>query len=144
MAVPVILHLTMRQRPKFAVFPALRFVQATLAQNQRRLQLRQWALLALRCLAIAAAAVALARPLLPPGAAGSSWLLSGSLLVWLMLVSVAGLVWLRGPSRWLTMSFVAILCLASLGLLAIVVTAVAGGDSRWLPRTRKRRPPLSS
>ena len=39
-AVPVVLHLMMRQRPKVLEFPALRFVQARQASNRRTLRLR--------------------------------------------------------------------------------------------------------
>ena len=61
-AIPVVLHLIMRQRPKQIVFPALRFIQQRRIANQRRLQLRHWLLLALRCGAIGLVALALARP----------------------------------------------------------------------------------
>ena len=47
-AIPVVLHLIMRQKPKHLVFPALRFVKERRQSNTRRLQLRHWLLLALR------------------------------------------------------------------------------------------------
>jgi hypothetical protein len=50
--VPVVLHLIMRQRPKQLIFPALRFIQQRRVANQRKLQLRHWLLLGLRCAAI--------------------------------------------------------------------------------------------
>ncbi|HZN36006.1 MAG TPA: BatA domain-containing protein, partial [Pirellulaceae bacterium] len=59
-AIPVVLHLIMRQRPKQFIFPALRFIQQRRIANQRRLQLRHWLLLALRCGAIGLFALALA------------------------------------------------------------------------------------
>ena len=52
--VPILLHLVLRQEPKRLVFPALRFLQQRREANRRRLQLRHWLLLALRCAAIAA------------------------------------------------------------------------------------------
>ncbi|MCE9525750.1 MAG: BatA domain-containing protein [Planctomycetales bacterium] len=61
-AIPVVLHLIMRQKPKHLVFPALRFVKERRQSNTRRLQLRHWLLLALRCAAILVPALALARP----------------------------------------------------------------------------------
>jgi hypothetical protein len=61
-AIPVILHLIMRQKPKHLVFPALRFVKERREANTRRLQLRHWLLLALRCAAVIIPALALARP----------------------------------------------------------------------------------
>jgi len=63
-AVPVILHLVMRRKAQLLTFPALRFVQQRREANRRRLQLRHWLLLALRCLLVAGLAVALARPTL--------------------------------------------------------------------------------
>ena len=49
--IPIIIHLSMRQRPKHYVFPALRFVQQRSETNKRQLRFRHWILLALRCLA---------------------------------------------------------------------------------------------
>ncbi|HEY2838189.1 MAG TPA: BatA domain-containing protein, partial [Pirellulales bacterium] len=61
-AIPVVLHLIMRQQPKLLEFPALRFLQARQQSNRRRMKLRHWILLALRVLAICLLAMALARP----------------------------------------------------------------------------------
>src|SRR6185503_783792 len=61
-AIPVVLHLIMRQKPKHLVFPAVRFVKERRESNTRRLQLRHWLLLALRCAAVIIPALALARP----------------------------------------------------------------------------------
>jgi hypothetical protein len=61
-ALPVVLHLIMRPRPKVYEFPALRFVQARQTSNRRTLRLRHLILLALRMGAIALLASALARP----------------------------------------------------------------------------------
>jgi len=62
MAIPVLLHLLMRQKPRQLVFPALRFVKERRESNTRRLRLRHWLLLALRCAALGLAVLALARP----------------------------------------------------------------------------------
>lgn len=61
-AVPVILHLVMRQQPKHLEFPALRFIQIRKDANRRRMKLRHILLLILRALAICLLAGALARP----------------------------------------------------------------------------------
>ncbi|MDC0936827.1 BatA domain-containing protein [Pirellulales bacterium] len=63
-ALPVILHLVMRRQPRVLQFPALRFVQQRRDANRRRVKLRHLLLLAMRCLLVAALAVALARPTL--------------------------------------------------------------------------------
>jgi hypothetical protein len=65
-AVPVILHLLLRARPKRLVFPALRLLQQRRLQNVRRMRLRQLWLLLLRMALVAAIVLALARPALPP------------------------------------------------------------------------------
>jgi len=61
-ALPIVLHLIMRQRPKRLEFPALRFVEKRHEVNQRRLRLRHLLLLLLRAGLIALLALALARP----------------------------------------------------------------------------------
>jgi hypothetical protein len=61
-AVPIVLHLVMRQKPQRFEFPALRFIQKRHEANRRRLRLRHLLLLLLRAGAIALLAFALARP----------------------------------------------------------------------------------
>lgn len=61
-AVPIVLHLIMRRKPKLLEFPALRLIQKRHDTNQRRLQLRHLLLLLLRAGAIALLALAFARP----------------------------------------------------------------------------------
>lgn len=61
-AIPVVLHLVMRQQPRHLEFPALRFIQQRQDTNRRRLQLRHLLLLLLRVVMICLLALALARP----------------------------------------------------------------------------------
>src|SRR5262245_22344098 len=61
-ALPVLLHLIMRQQPKHVLFPAFRFLQQRARTNQRKLRLRHLLLLLLRMLLIAAFCLALTRP----------------------------------------------------------------------------------
>lgn len=61
-ALPIVLHLVMRRKPRWVEFPALRFVQPRHQTNQRQLRLRHLLLLALRMALIALVAFALARP----------------------------------------------------------------------------------
>jgi hypothetical protein len=67
-AVPILLHLIMRQKPRLLEFPALRFVQRRHEANRRRLRLRHLLLLLLRSAAIVLLGLALARPNVQPGA----------------------------------------------------------------------------
>ncbi len=61
-AIPVILHLILRQKPRHEMFPALRLIRQKHRVNLRKLRLRHWLLLAMRMLLIALMALALARP----------------------------------------------------------------------------------
>src|SRR6476620_831315 len=61
-AVPVILHLFMRQTPKHVIFPALRLVRERQKRSRKRLKIKNWLLLLARMALIALMALALARP----------------------------------------------------------------------------------
>jgi hypothetical protein len=118
--IPIVLHLIMRQRPKQLIFPALRFIQERRIANQRRLQLRHWLLLALRCAAIGLFALALTRPSVA-SAALSGWIATGLLAGGCLLTSLLALAaFARGVSRFLAGGF---LTLAAILLLATLVTA---------------------
>lgn len=64
-AIPVILHLMMRARPKRMIFPALQLIQKRRRQNVRRIRLRHLWLLLLRVFVLAVLVAALMRPSLP-------------------------------------------------------------------------------
>src|SRR6516162_5966325 len=63
-AVPVILHLFMKQTPKHVIFPALRLIRERHKRSKKRLKIKHWLLLAARMLLLALMALALARPTL--------------------------------------------------------------------------------
>ena len=101
-AVPVAMHLMMRQQPKHVVFPALQFLQARSIQNRRRLRLRHWLLLLLRCLAVVLLAGALARPSVNSAAFGN-WLLLAGLAVLFSISSLLTVVSaVQRTNVWLT------------------------------------------
>ena len=62
--VPILVHLTRRQRRNVVVFPSLMFLERIPFQEQRRRRIQHWLLLALRSLALALLALAFARPFL--------------------------------------------------------------------------------
>src|ERR1700761_2283502 len=64
-AIPILLHLLMRAKPKRLIFPALRLIQQRRRQNVRRIQLRHLWLLLLRVAVIGLIVLALCRPSLP-------------------------------------------------------------------------------
>lgn len=61
-AVPVIIHLTRRQRRQVVHFPSLMFLRRIPFQEQRRRRIRHWLLLAMRAAALGLLAMAFARP----------------------------------------------------------------------------------
>jgi hypothetical protein len=61
-AIPILIHLFTRRRPKPIEFSSLEFLAEVHQSEIRRLKLKQWILLALRTLAIAALALAMAKP----------------------------------------------------------------------------------
>lgn len=61
-AVPILLHLLLRRRPRRVEFPAVQFVHPRQVPQKRRLRIRHWLLLALRCGVIGLLSLALARP----------------------------------------------------------------------------------
>ncbi|MGI9076750.1 MAG: BatA domain-containing protein [Gemmatimonadaceae bacterium] len=63
LAVPLIIHLTHRQRKEVTEFPSLMFLRQIPYRTVRRQRIRHWVLFALRCLAIILLALAFARPL---------------------------------------------------------------------------------
>jgi Aerotolerance regulator N-terminal len=63
-AIPVILHLFMRQTPKHVIFPALRLIRERHKRSKKQLKVKNWLLLAARMLLLALMALALARPTL--------------------------------------------------------------------------------
>src|SRR5437868_345964 len=127
-AIPVVLHLIMRQRPKQLLFPALRFVHERRLANQRRLQLRHWLLLALRCGAIGLLVFALARPSVASGAL-SSWVAAGLLAGLCALTALAAAFSaVRGVSRLVTGGF-AILAAGLLVIAMFVALRAVGGKS---------------
>jgi hypothetical protein len=63
-AIPILIHLFTRRRPRETPFPSLEFLSEVNRSEIRRLRLRQWLLLLLRTLAVAALALAISRPAL--------------------------------------------------------------------------------
>src|SRR5271165_307788 len=61
-ALPVILHLFMRQTPKHVIFPALRLVRERQKRSKKRLKVKNWLLLLARMAVLALMALALSRP----------------------------------------------------------------------------------
>lgn len=67
-AIPIIIHLFTRRRPREMRFPSLEFLAEVNQSEIRRLKLKQWLLLLLRTLAVASLALAMSRPAFKGGA----------------------------------------------------------------------------
>ncbi len=121
-AIPIVLHLVMRQLPKQLVFPAVRFIKQRRDTNRRQLQLRHWLLLLLRCLAIALLAATLARPSVHSLQLGN-WILAGVLGFLLLiagLLTVLSLIQRRGG--------------LTTGAL-LLATLILAGSTAWIVRS---------
>jgi len=64
LAIPVLLHLTQREKKQIVFFPSLMFVRRIPYQSVRRRKIQNWLLLAIRLTALALIIAAFARPLL--------------------------------------------------------------------------------
>jgi len=69
LALPVLIHLVQRQHSRGLKFPSLMFLRQIPWREKRRLEIRHWLLLLLRCLLLALLALAFARPFFGAGAA---------------------------------------------------------------------------
>ncbi|MBI2480356.1 MAG: BatA domain-containing protein [Planctomycetia bacterium] len=123
-AIPVVLHLVMRQQPKRLMFPAMQFLRQRRETNRRKLRLKHWLLLALRCGAIVLLALAFARPSVLSAVAGQ-WILialvgAGFLVVGAL--TTASIVQRKG--KLLTGSLAAITLASIVALAAMVVGLV--------------------
>lgn len=69
---PPLIHLLNRREPKPVTFAAMEFLRRAHQRTARRVKLKQWLLIALRALLLAALAVAMARPYWQPHLEGGS------------------------------------------------------------------------
>lgn len=70
-SIPIIIHLLSRRRYKIIRWAAVDFLLKALSERSRNVRIQDLILLALRCLALVVAALAIARPILAPDAAGA-------------------------------------------------------------------------
>lgn len=71
-AVPLLIYLLNIRKPKKVRFSTLAFFESLKSTSLKRIRIKRWLLLAIRCLAIIMLAVAASRPFLPPGLAWES------------------------------------------------------------------------
>ncbi len=120
-AIPVAVHLISRRQPRRVVFPATRFLQHRIESSRSKLRVRRWWLLALRILAVAAFAIALARPQIETAMA-PRWFAVGLLgLLGAALLAMAGAAMAKGQSARLRYG------LAAAAVVALLAAAITGG-----------------
>lgn len=66
-AIPLLIYLLNIRKPKKIRFSTLAFFDALKSSALKRIRIKRWLLLAIRCLAIIALVIAASRPFLPPG-----------------------------------------------------------------------------
>jgi hypothetical protein len=103
-SIPIALHLIARREPRKVVFPSIRLLTQRLQSNRSRLRVRRWWLLALRIAAVAAFALALARPAIDRSLS-VTWLTIGLVAaLGVALLAMASVALSRGQSRSLVYS----------------------------------------
>lgn len=65
LVIPIIIHLFQLRRYKKVVFSDIRFLKQITEQNQKQRNIKEWIILAARCLALACLVFAFARPFIP-------------------------------------------------------------------------------
>lgn len=126
MAVPIILHLVMRQKPRPLLFPAIRFIQQRRESNRRTLRLRHWLLLLLRALLIVLLAAAIARPSVDSNHWGNWVVIALVSLLFLLALAATVSSWLNARGRILV------------GLLLLFTLLLATGDLVLMARVFDR------
>ncbi len=120
-AVPIVLHLMAKREPRKVVFPSIHFLTKRFESNRSRLRVRRWWLLALRIAAIAALALALARPAIDRSVS-TTWISIGLIVAMgIALLAMASVAVARGQNRSLG------LALSAAAVIALLVAVVWGG-----------------
>ena len=77
-AIPIVIHLLNRSKPRPVEWGAMQFLIASMSARNRRIQIEDGILLCLRCLGLALLALAMARPFIPSmSAMARRWLTAG-------------------------------------------------------------------
>lgn len=98
-AIPIIIHLLNRSKPRLIEWGAMQFLLASLSARSRRIKIEDAILLCLRCLGLAAVALAMARPFLPSMSAVPWVLILPGLLLATLSAGIATVVWQDRPLR---------------------------------------------
>ncbi|MBP89403.1 MAG: hypothetical protein CMJ64_22275 [Planctomycetaceae bacterium] len=124
-AIPVVLHLVMRQQPKRMVFPALQFLRQRRETNRRTLQLRHWLLLALRCTAIVLLALTFARPSVLSAAAGKWAMIALAASVFTLVAALETIAVVQRRGKVLIGVLAGIACVLLIAFITMIVGALS-------------------
>ncbi|MEO1616705.1 MAG: BatA domain-containing protein [Planctomycetota bacterium] len=134
--IPIALHLTARREPKQVSFPSIRLLRKRFETNRTKVRVRRWWLLALRILALAAVAFALAGPVIN-GQTSLVWstiaIIAAFAVALLALASVAAT---RGGQKALTLALLIAGGLALLTALGWGALTLASSASPELDASR--------
>jgi len=122
LAIPVVIHLLNRSKARVVGWGAMRFLSASLAVRSRRIMVEEIGLLVLRCMVVALAVLAAARPFLPTRPTLMVLVLIPAVPAAAVCLAVAASMWSRKMLRW------RLLIVAGLLLL---VPPGAGAFEQW-------------
>ncbi|MEM7313065.1 MAG: BatA domain-containing protein [Planctomycetota bacterium] len=128
-AAPVLIHLMMRRKPQEMVFPALRFVKKRQVANKRSMRVRHLALLALRCLAVLAAAATFARPIIASAAVGAWMLVAGTAIGAIVALSLGLAAWKRDLGKAISTGLFLLAAGLFIGCLALAARALTSNNA---------------
>ena len=130
-AIPILIHLLNRSKPRMMEWGAMQFLLASLAARRRRIMLEELILLCLRCLTVALVVLAMARPFLPSRSAVPWALVLPAVLIAAVCAGMAAQLWTNTLLRRRL-------------LRAAVILAVAAAALAFLERQIQARHWLSS
>jgi hypothetical protein len=93
LAVPIIIHLLNRSRPRPIEWGAMQFLRSSMTARHRRVKVEDAILLCLRCLSLALLALAMARPFLPSMSAVPWVLILPGVLIAVLCAGIATVLW---------------------------------------------------
>ncbi len=123
LAVPLLIHLLNRSKARPIAWGAMRFLAASFETQRRRLIVEEMLLLALRCLAVAALVLAMARPFLPSQPSLGWALVLPLFILSAVLAGAAAAVWKSSRTRRM---------LLTVAVASCAVAAIAAAFERQL------------
>ena len=119
LAIPILIHLLNRSKPRVMEWAAMQFLLASLTYRSRRILLEELVLLVLRCLTLACLALALARPFLPSRSSVPWVLVLPAFLAAAVGIGLAAALWNQTALRRRLLQAVAVLAVVGLGVAVL-------------------------